>query len=279
MRMSSPGSHYSAVKGMITAIKAVKAMRGRSSAMHMEADNGWHYVVKPPMIGRRALINEWLGARLYQMLGLMVADVRPIRIPFALARTCWAHAPQGDVIGVASAFPVEPAKQAIYDFLPPSMFDRVANLDHLVGALAVDLWAGKSEARHCVYFRQGPWWACFIDHKAMFGGTRWDCVGMANPRNPAAKSAYHHYLTDAEIQMWAKEILSIRPAVLYRLVKEVPDFWLDHDTSLDLSGLAELLLSRRNQIPAMLRSMAGESDPPKASWCGIMSVNAPCSPM
>jgi len=261
---------------MITAVQAIKRMRGRSKAVHAVADNGWHYVIKPPSIGLRSMINEWLGAKLCQMVGVMTADVRPIVIPHALAVGFWPELPRTDVIGVASAFPVDPSAHAIYDFLPRSMADKIANVDHTVGALAVDLWTGMNERRHCVYFRQGPWWACVVDHKSMFGGDQWNCSGVAVPTNPAAGWAYESVLTDEQIHLWSTQICTIKPEPLYRLFRDVPDCWADAVTSFELSQLADLLLSRRVRVPAMLRSVAGTSRPTIRLNCDSMSLNASC---
>lgn len=261
---------------MITAVQAVKRMRGKSQAVHMLSDNGWHYVVKPPAIGQRAAINEWLGARLFQMVGIMTADVRPIVIPQLLARHCWPGLPATtDVIGIASAFPVDPSCHSIYDFAPSVIADKIANLDHMIGALAVDLWTGKNEFRQCTYFRNGPWWVCFIDHKGMFGGNDWDCTGIPDPRNLPARWAYEPMPTE-QIDLWSRQICSIRPASLHRLFRDVPDCWAETVGSSDLTELAELLLSRRARVRAMLQGMARPLLSISSVSCDNQTRNAAC---
>lgn len=262
---------------MITAVQAVKRMRGKSRAVHMLANNGWHYVVKPPMIGHRAMINEWLGARLSHMIGLLAADVHPISIPPALAQECWPDAPPEGIVGVASAYPLDPTQHPIFDFLPLSLSDTVGNLDHLVGALALDVWTGKSEPRHCVFYRQGLWWAFFVDHKGVLGGSRWDCNGMDDPRNPAQGRWYEAVLHDEQIDLWVDQIAAIRPESLSRVFQEVPEQLIGPSASrADLSQLADLLLSRRDSVPAMLRCMAGASPLMVPRDCGKMALNASC---
>lgn len=268
--------HYPGVRPMIAASQAIKRMRGRSRAVHVVA-NGWHYVVKPSSIGLRSMINEWLGAQLYQMFGIMTADVRPIRIPRSLAMENWPELQGTDSIGVASAFPVDPTSHAIYDFLPGTMAEQIANIDHIVGALAVDLWTGMTERRHCIYFRQGPWWTCAVDHKGMFGGTQWNCSGVAIPSNPAARRAYELVLTRDQIDLWSTHISTVKPEALYRLFRGVPDCWADAVKSFELTRLAELLLSRRACVPAMLRSVAGTSPIMVPVPCDNMTLNAPCA--
>lgn len=261
---------------MMSAVQPVKKMRGRSRAMHMVAANGWHYVVKPPSIGLRAMINEWLGAKLCQMIGIMASDVQPIKIPDALAKECWPELRCPDLVGVASAFPTDPSSHAIYDFLPDTMANKIANPDHAIGALAVDLWTGMTERRHCIYFRQGPWWACVVDHKGMFGGDSWNCSGMLAPTNPAARWVYETFLTEEQIDLWSAQICAINPESLHRLCRNVPECWTDVVTRFELSRLAEHLLSRRGLVPAMLRNVAGTPRPMIGLTCDTMAQNASC---
>jgi len=261
---------------MITVVQAVKRMRGPSRAVHAVADNGWHYVVKPPSIGHRAMINEWLGAKLLQMVGVMTADVRPVIIPGEIAKEQWPEFSGISVVGTASAFPVDPTQHAIYDFVPRMMAEKIANLDHAVGALAVDFWVGMTERRHFVYFRQGPWWACCVDNKGMFGGRQWNCLGGGLPTNPAARWTYESVLSEKQIDLWSAQILAIKPGALYRLLDEVPECWAATLSASDLYQLADLLLSRRARVPAMLRGVAGTSSSRIGLTCDTMSLNASC---
>lgn len=240
---------------MIQVVEIVKRMRGPSRAVHAVASNGWHYVVKPPMIGRRALINEWIGARLLRMVGVTAPDVVPIRITRSIADAAWPEAmADDDIIGVASAYPVNPSQQGVYDFLPDALLLDVPNLEHFIGALAVDLWAGKTDQRHTVYARQGLMWAHFVDHKNLFGGARWDCSFSkgGSMRNPAASKAYRRLLNEQQIDFWCAQISAIRPEALTKMLASVPDYWLDATTSKQLDALALQLLSRKHLISAML---------------------------
>lgn len=260
---------------MLRVEKAVKRMRGASRSVHVVASNGWQYVVKPPMIGRRGLINEWLGSRLYQMLGVMAAEVMPILIPAELASELWPDATGSDMIGSASAFPVDPTRNAIFDLLPPKILREVANPDHLVASFAIDLWTGKAKPRHHVFFRQGPWWACAVGNRDLFGEA-WDCNGSGNPCNPIVRWAYPAHFNETQCDLWADQIASIQPDALYRLVGTVPECWLDRNTQSDLLRLADLLLSRRDLVPAMLRGVAGTTPRRTVLRCDNMTVSASC---
>jgi hypothetical protein len=275
LRAMSLLDYYSIVMNLVCATEVVKRMKGTSGAIHVMADNGWHYVVKPPSIGRRAMINEWLGAKLFQTLGLRTADVRPIKLPRSIMVDCWSCLDQHGAIGVASAFPVDPSRTAIYDFLPESMSNKLSNLDQMVGALAVDLWTGKVSPRHCVFYREASWWACFVDHKGMFGGVEWQCSGITDPRNPATRWAYDAALTEREIAVWAHRISSIRPDSLRRLFLSVPDCWNDATTKCELLQLCELLLSRQSQLPTTLRKLKFSVRADVRFTCDTMHVT-PC---
>ncbi len=266
---------------MIEVAQVQRRMRGKSRAVHAIATNGWHYVVKPPCIGTRAMINEWLGARLMRMVGVMTADVLPISIPGRIAAETWPDLmTECDLVGVASAYPVDPSKQAVFDFLPDSMMALVANLDHFVGALAVDLWTGKVEPRHTIYYKQGPYWACSIDHKGMFGGSTWDCRSDSSVKNPVATWAYQRVLTEAQIDLWTRQMNGIHESHLRQLFSATPECWLDSTTIAELEGLVDLLLSRRAMVPAMLEELAGTISTRKISrpvaTCDNMALSAPC---
>lgn len=264
---------------MIRVEKIVRQMRGTSRAVHAVASNGWHYVVKPPMIGLQALINEWLGARLMRMVGVMAPDVEPILIPAPLAKEAWPDAIiGGDLIGVASAYPVDPTKHAVYDFIPDSFVDKVANKEHFVGALALDLWVGKNDPRHTVYYRQGPFWACFVDNKNLFGAVRWGDLHVADVANPVASSVYRRVLDEAQIDMWTAKIWAIRPAALKRQFSLIPACWEDTTITRALAEIADLLLSRRSIVPVVLRDMARARTAmlQKNLTCAKMAPSTPC---
>lgn len=236
---------------------------------------GWHYVVKPPSIGSQAIVGEWLGARLLAMLGIMAADVLPIAVPTELAAQCWPEQSWPDpVLAVASAYPADPDRVAIYDFLPPAI--QLANPEHLIGTLAVDLWTGRSEPRQHVFFRQGPMWACAIDHKSAFGHMTEGSGASPAPINPAMHWAYSALSHDQQIERWTAALLALRPDSLRQLVHSLPECWAQQLTPADADALTDRLLARRSLLPGLLARVLHPYFTSRSTQCDSMSVSLPC---
>ena len=52
-----------------------------------------------------------------------------------------------------SKFPGDPAKLAVYDFLPDVLLRQVNNLGDFRGCLVFDKWVGNADARQSIFFR------------------------------------------------------------------------------------------------------------------------------
>src|SRR5205085_5306589 len=52
-----------------------------------------------------------------------------------------------------SSFPGDPAKIAVYDFLPDLLLQKVNNLSDFLGCLVFDKWVGNADARQSIFFR------------------------------------------------------------------------------------------------------------------------------
>ena len=44
-------------------------------------------------------------------------------------------------------------RQTVYDFVPDVLLQKVTNVNHFLGILAFDKWAGNADARQCIFFR------------------------------------------------------------------------------------------------------------------------------
>jgi len=52
-----------------------------------------------------------------------------------------------------SRFPGDPARTAVYDFLPDALLASVENLSEFLVVLAFDKWIGNADARQAIFFR------------------------------------------------------------------------------------------------------------------------------
>ncbi|MGC8884792.1 MAG: hypothetical protein ACP5UT_18370 [Bryobacteraceae bacterium] len=226
----------------------------------MEVVGGQRLVVKPPLRGTRPLINEWLGSRLLRLLGILAAEVNPVLVSEHLAQTAWPElAPAGPMVCAGSAFPVDPGQRAIYDFLPETFTPKLANADHLIGTLAVDLWAWQTRPRQAVFFRDEVFWACMICHSGLFGGASWNDPPHPVPINPVQRWVYRQPDAERQGEQWLEQILSLRETTLAGLFSAVPACWLTPEIESELRSQAALLLERRQVLPELLGEALGRA--------------------
>jgi hypothetical protein len=144
----------------LAAIRYVRKMRGGAQAHLLEAEDGHWYVVKfrnNPQ-HRRVLVNEALSAELLSYLKIAAPPTALIHVRSEFVA---AH-PDGclqmgtrrlDVVPgwqFGSRHPGDPARLAVYDFLPDALLQQVANLNDFRAALVFDKWTGNADGRQCV---------------------------------------------------------------------------------------------------------------------------------
>src|ERR1051326_3748672 len=147
----------------VDARRLIRKMRGGAQSHLIEAVDGHFYVVKfqnNPQ-HRRILVNEWIAATFLNYLGLPTPEVAMIRTtqefqtqnPDVYMQL--ADHPLLPVHGwhFGSLYPGDPARTAVYDFLPDALLGKVVNLDEFRGVLAFDKWISNADARQAIFFR------------------------------------------------------------------------------------------------------------------------------
>src|SRR5215469_15225486 len=138
----------------LTAIRAVRKMRGGAQSWLLEADDGHWYVVKfrnNPQ-HRRILVNELLASSLLAYLRISAPEIALVQVtPAFLAANPQVHFTLGArQIPVepgwhfGSRYPGDPARTAVYDFLPDALLPKVANLYDFRAILVFDKWAANA---------------------------------------------------------------------------------------------------------------------------------------
>lgn len=147
----------------LTAIRYVRKMRGGAQAHLLEADDSHWYVVKfrhNPQ-HRRVLVNEVRSAELLSYLKISAPPTALIQVTreFVAANpkcclqmgTRRIDVEPGWQFG--SRYPGDPARLAVYDFLPDALLSQVANLSDFRAVLVFDKWTGNADGRQCVFYR------------------------------------------------------------------------------------------------------------------------------
>jgi len=147
----------------IDARRFLRKMRGGAQAHLLEASDGQFYVVKFRNNPQhpRILINEWIASVFLDYLGLASPQAALVRVtePFLLAnpevhfQLGSGRKPVEPGLHFGSQFPGDPARTAVYDFLPDTLLSQVENLPDFRGALAFDKWMGNADARQSIFFR------------------------------------------------------------------------------------------------------------------------------
>src|SRR2546423_817824 len=138
-------------------IMDIRAMRGKSRARLMKADDGNYYVVKflnNPQ-GTTVLVNDWLASSMAIGIGLDVAKPQIVEVEdYVLESLVKSHPYNAFLYSnpgphFASKFAENPSRAAVFDYLPESMVNgkHLANTHLLIGALIFDLWLCNVESR------------------------------------------------------------------------------------------------------------------------------------
>jgi hypothetical protein len=147
----------------VRARQHIKRMRGGANAHLMLAGDDAYYVVKfrnNPQHSR-VLVNELICYVLLEYLQLPSPDWQIVEVPAELVemspelvmesgRTVRRCEPG---LHFGSRYPVDPLRQAVYDYLPLSLLRVVLNADSFCGMLAFDKWVSNANGRQAVFFR------------------------------------------------------------------------------------------------------------------------------
>jgi len=147
----------------LTAIRAARKMRGGAQSWLLEADDGHWYVVKfrnNPQ-HRRILVNELVASTLLGYLKIAAPEVALVHVgEDFLAEHPEVHLSLGTRrIAVepgwhfGSRYPGDPARIAVYDFLPDALLAQVVNLEDFRAVLVFDKWVANADGRQSIFYR------------------------------------------------------------------------------------------------------------------------------
>jgi hypothetical protein len=254
----------------LTAIRHVRKMRGGAQAHLLEADDGHWYVVKfrnNPQ-HHRVLVNELVASVLLGYLKIAVPKTALIHVP---AHFLEANPDVHLTLGsrqtrvepgwhFGSQYPGDPARTAVYDFLPDTLLHKVANLDDFRAILVFDKWVANADGRQCVFYRallgHGPsaqpgFVARMIDHGFAFNGPNWDFPDSPLQGLYARRMVYDDVQSLDDFQPWLQQVLHFPEEVMDQAWKAIPPEWIDGEED-ELERLLERLYGRRELMPELI---------------------------
>jgi hypothetical protein len=161
-------------------------------------------------------VSDWLIERSPEMH----IDAAGVRTPCAA----------GSQLG--SRYVVDPERDHIFDYLPESMFTRVANRDDFARVLAFDKWTCNSDGRQAVFVKrryERKYRAVFIDQGYCFNAGEWSFPDRSLWGVYARNSAYETVTGWQAFEPTLGRIERIDRAALEELASEIPRIWYHHD--------------------------------------------------
>lgn len=268
-------------------------MRGGANSHLMLADDGCYYVVKfrnNPQHAR-VLINELICYVLLDRLGLPTPGWAIVEVSPSLIERCpeLEMEASAEMIRCApglhfgSRYPVDPTRQAVYDYVPLSLLQMVVNLESFWGMVCFDKWVSNADGRQSIFFRDqarrwvppdkcGPdgrpirprslvYVANMIDHGFAFNAQHWDFsdspeIGLYTRREVYEKVTGFDYF-----EPWIGRIENLSIEALDEAYKQIPADWHGGDWD-RLEALLEKLYNRRKRVADLLSdSKRAERDP------------------
>lgn len=268
----------------VTAIRHVRKMRGGAQAHLLEADDGSWYVVKfrnNPQ-HRRILVNELIASVLLDYLKIAVPETALVHVPQAfLDDNPDVHVTLGTRRSAVepgwqfgSRYPGDPARTAVYDFLPDALLPKVANLDDFRAILVFDKWVANADGRQCVFYRallgngraaQPGFVARMIDHGFAFNGPNWDFPDSPLQGLYARRMVYDDVRSLEDFQPWLDLVRHFPEEVMDQAWKRIPPDWIPGEEE-DLARMLEQLYERRKSIPELISASRNARSSPFPNW-------------
>ena len=128
-----------------------------------------------------------------------------------------------------SRYPGDPARTAVYDFLPDALLCQVANLEDFRAILVFDKWVGNADGRQSVFYRalvrgapahagerQGRpgFVARMIDHGFACNGPNWDFPDSPLQGLYARRQVYEGVRSLADFEPWLSQVTAFPEEVM-----------------------------------------------------------------
>ena len=263
------------------AVQHIRRMRGGAQSHLMRCADNNYYVVKfrnNPQ-HTRVLVNDWLGTRLAEMIGLPVpvadvVDVHPWLIehsPELRIELCGRQTMITSGLSFGSRYVVPPTEGEVYDYLPEAMIGRVRNLPSFAGILAFDKWTCNADGRQAAFWKrrgERKFTASFIDQGYCFNAGEWSFPD-APLRGVFGRNDVYAAITGWEsFEPWLSRIESFPESSLWPLVDQIPPEWYDSAAD-ELGQLLSRLLERRTRVRDLILSFKNSSRNPFPNWTRI----------
>jgi hypothetical protein len=270
----------------LSARRYIRKMRGGAQSHLLEADDGNFYVVKfqnNPQ-HRRILVNELVSSVFLHYLQISTAKTAILRVEEAFVRE---HPELAITLGTrtipvepgwhfGSLHPGDPARTAVYDFVPDALLSQVKNLADFLAILVFDKWVSNADGRQSVFFRARleDWAgasgklgfvALMIDHGFAFNGPNWNFVDTPLMGLYPRRLVYEQVRSLADFQPTLDHVLYFPEEIFDSAFKQIPPEWIQGEED-EFEGLLEKLLARRRLVPELISETRRAKSNPFPNW-------------
>jgi hypothetical protein len=262
-------------------------MRGGAQSHLLEADDGRWYVVKFRNNPQhpRILVNELISSVLLGYLKIAAPTTALIQVsPEFLAASPEIHIKLGTrELAVepgwhfGSQYPGDPARVAVYDFLPDALLPQVVNLADFRAILVFDKWVGNADGRQSIFYRalvrqseraaggKAGFVARMIDHGFAFNGPHWEFADSPMQGLYARRLVYESVHSLQDFEPWLEQVVHFPEEVIDQAWKSIPADWISGEEDA-LGELLERLFARRARVPELIAACRGTRANPFLGW-------------
>ena len=233
-------------------------------------------------------MNEWIGSAFLGYLDIAAPPAAVVRVsesfleqnPDCHIQLGSRRLPVEPGWHFGSAFPGDPSRHIVYDFLPDSLLEKAENLPDFRGALVFDKWTGNVDSRQAIFFRArlkehlpgspaNParlgFVAHMVDHGYIFGGPHWNLPDSPLQGLYFRPAVYAAVRGLDDFQPWLNRIVHFPEEVVDQAVSQIPPAWLDGDEAA-LSSLLDRLMNRRRLVPTLIEESRSARTNPFPNW-------------
>jgi len=174
-----------------------------------------------------------------------------------------------------SRYPGDPARTAVYDFLPDALLAQVVNLEDFRAILVFDKWAGNADGRQSVFYRamirhrpgqpRPGFVASMLDQGFVFDGPNWAFADFPLQGLYPRRLVYEGIRSLDDFQPWLDLVLHFPEEVIDRAWKRIPPEWLEDDEEA-LEDLLSRLFERRACVPELIEACRRSRFDPFPNW-------------
>jgi hypothetical protein len=272
----------------VTAVQAIRRMRGGAQSQLMLGADGQLWVVKfknnPQHI--RVLANELIATRIAEAIGLPVPKSDVIEVSDWLiantpemvmesGRGRLERCEAGLQFGSQFAGGLMPGQ--VVDYLPEPQLDEMRNLAEFAGMLVIDKWTGNCNGRQAVFERkprERRYRAIFIDQGFCFNAGEWTFPDAPLRGVFALNRVYARVTGWSSFEPWLRRVEEFAASELGKIAEEVPPEWYGRDPRV-IEDLMETLLRRRTRVRSLIESFRDSSRRPFPNWGSSVMISVP----